>query len=542
MNELRHQVRRARRRLIAEQWLAAFSSTLLVALIVAAVAVALPKLIVVGVEAHIWITSWLGGALLFALLGASAWTFVKRRNELDAAIAIDQRFGLKERVASSLSLDEDALETDAGRALLKDALRRVETIDVGERFRVRVGRRAWLSALPALIVFVLVLFVSDRANVSSAEAMTANIETQHIKKSAEPLKKKLAELRKKANEEDLKDAGDLFEKLEDGVRRLEDRKSVDRKEGMRRLNDLARELGKRRKNLGNSDDLRKQLNSLKDINPGPAEKVAKALKNGDLKKAINELKNLEQQIKEGKLDEESRKKLAEQLDQMRNKMQQMADAHQQAISDLQDQIERAKSNGDMQRANKLQEQLDNLAAKLPQMDRMRQMAEKMGQCSKCMQQGDADGAAQQLSEMGSDLQTMQSELDELQMLDDLQEQLAQAKESMGCENCNGAGCEECQGKIPGFGLGKGQGKGDRPEEQDKVGFRDSQVRQQPKNGRAVITDMVSGPNRKGKVRDSLQMELQEFKQQDDDPLTQQRLPKPQQEHAREYFDRFRDGT
>ena len=66
----------------------------------------------------------MGGALGVGLVAAIVWTLVSRRSVLDAAIELDLRFGLKERVSSSLSLSEDDLQSDAGRALVKDALKK----------------------------------------------------------------------------------------------------------------------------------------------------------------------------------------------------------------------------------------------------------------------------------------------------------------------------------------------------------------------------------------------------------------------------------
>ena len=44
----------------------------------------------------------LGGSILLSLTTASIATWVYRQHELDAAVELDQRFGLKERVSSSL--------------------------------------------------------------------------------------------------------------------------------------------------------------------------------------------------------------------------------------------------------------------------------------------------------------------------------------------------------------------------------------------------------------------------------------------------------
>ena len=61
-----------------------------------------------------------------------------------SAIELDRRFGLKERVSSVLSLQSDELETEAGQALLTDAVRRVEDAVIEERkwlLRTHTGSR-----------------------------------------------------------------------------------------------------------------------------------------------------------------------------------------------------------------------------------------------------------------------------------------------------------------------------------------------------------------------------------------------------------------
>src|SRR4051812_7067219 len=125
MQELHKQVARAHRRLLWQQFAAAFSWCLFATLLVAAIAIAVSKFVAVGIEPLVWLAAWMGGAFAAALLGAAAWTLWRRGSRLDAAIELDHRFGLKERVSSSLALDQTELESPAGQALLADALARV---------------------------------------------------------------------------------------------------------------------------------------------------------------------------------------------------------------------------------------------------------------------------------------------------------------------------------------------------------------------------------------------------------------------------------
>ena len=437
MDKLKIQVRRAQRRLICEQFLTKLTWCLFAALLAAVVAIAVPKLLVLGVDRVAWAWSWLGGALGAGLVAAIVWTLVLRRSELDAAIELDLRFGLKERVSSSLSLSEDDLQSDAGRALVKDALKRVDRIEVEEKFHVRLDRRAWLPLVPAVVAFFLVVFVDDRGADNTAKATTTS--SQQIKKSTEVLRKKIAERRKKAKEKGLKDAEGLFKKLEEGTRELSKKKDIDQKKAMVKLNDLARVLQKRRKQMGDSNQMRKQLNQLKNLSKGPADKLAKAMKKGDFKQALNELKKLEAQLKNGKLSKEDQARLAKQFEQMKDKLQKMADRHRQAMEDLKKQIAKQRDAGNNAEAGKLQQQLDRLAQQMPQMNKLQQLAGKLGQASASMKQGDGKAAAAALGQMVADLEAMQQELDEFAMLADLEDQIAMAKDAMGCKECGGAG-------------------------------------------------------------------------------------------------------
>ncbi len=124
MDQLRKQVGRARRRLITEQFLTRLVSSALAALVVAAIAVAVPRIVAIGSLPENWDLNWLAGSLVCALVWTIAWTIFSNRSSLDAAIEIDRRFDLRERIASSLSLSPEEQSSQAGRAVVNDALRR----------------------------------------------------------------------------------------------------------------------------------------------------------------------------------------------------------------------------------------------------------------------------------------------------------------------------------------------------------------------------------------------------------------------------------
>jgi hypothetical protein len=548
MEKLRKQVQRARRRLILEQFSTRLIWCLFAAFAVAAVAVAVPKIFVVaGLPAN-WSAIWLGSAAVAGVLSAAIWTWLVRRNELDAAIEIDLRYNLKERVASSISLNEHDIDSNVGRALVNDAVRQIERIEVRDKFRVGLDRRGWLPLVPAALAFALVLFVDDRTAQSSAKTNVDPVLQRNLKNQAKEIRKKLQQQKKEAEEKGLDEAGDLFKKLEKSTEDLEKKGEVDRKKALVKLNDLAKELADRKKEIGGEEGLQKQFEKLNKLGEGPAEKMGAALKQGDFQKAMEELQKLQEQIKAGELDEETKKKLQEQLNQMKEQLAEATENHKQAMEELQKELEQQRKAGNTAAASELQQKLDKLMQNKPQMEALQKLAQQLGQCQQCMQDGDQEGAAQAKQEMAQQLAQMQEQMDEMQMLDQMMMQLAEAKEAMQCSECKGQGCSMCQGGFMsnqfsekgGNGMGAGRGYGPRPDEENDVAFRDSQVRAQPGKGRAVIKGEIDGPNIKGAVLEAIKEEMTAASSEEADPLVNQRLPRSRREHAEEYFNSLRE--
>ena len=76
-----------------------------------------------------------------------------------AALSLDERFSLKERVTTSLTLAPDEAASPAGQALLADVEQRLAKVRVGDRFPVSVPwKPAALLPLGALAVASIVFF------------------------------------------------------------------------------------------------------------------------------------------------------------------------------------------------------------------------------------------------------------------------------------------------------------------------------------------------------------------------------------------------
>jgi len=552
MDQILEQVSRVRRRLSMELFFNRLIRCWFVGMIVAFVAIAIPRIFtVVDLPARWELSCGLAG-VVGGLLVAMFWTMLRGRSELEAAVEIDRRYNLRERVASSLSLTPADVDTPAGQALVNDAIRSIRRLDIDEKFRIRLQGRAWLPLVPAMLAFVLAVFVDNREAQSSIDPKATEVTKEQLDNATKELRKRMAERRKQASKKGLKEAEGLFSELEKQTEKMAKAEDANRKKSLVKLNDLAKQLEQRRQQLGGNQELRKQFQKLNNLNKGPADKAVEAMKKGDWKMAMQELNKLKQQMESGKLDKEAKQQLEQQLKQLQQKLSEASEARKEAMEKLKKQIEQERKQGNLSKAGELQQKLDQMQQKQQQMNKMDQLAQKMGECQQCMQQGDKAGASQAMSEMMQQLEQMQQEMEEGEMMDMAMDQLQMAKDAMACKQCNGQGCKTCQGGMGGSmsdrfseksgnGMGAGRGFGPRPDEKNDTSFRDSRVRQKPGRGAAVLVGEADGPNRRGLVAESLKEQMEAQGSEAADPVVVEKLPKSHREHAEDYFNSLREG-
>jgi hypothetical protein len=546
MTQIELQVRRARRRLTLQRFIYTLCWSWFAAMLVAAAMLIVDRYWPMGIVAWQWCVS----AATLGLIVASVITLVKGDRLIDAAAEIDRRYELDERISSALALGPDELTTPAGQALANDATRRVERLVIGERFGLQLGRWAFAPVVSAAVAVLLALFLPPLAIDNQAQAnLTSQQEKEQVKKSTEQLRKQLEDRKQQAEQKGLKDAEDLFGKLERALREANEAGKADRKESLVKLNDLAKQLEQRRQELNGAEQFKQQLEQLKQMQQGPADRMLEALKKGDLNKAQAELNKLADKLAKGELDEKAREDLAKQLEQMQQKLNAAADAQQKALDDLQKKIDEAKAAGKGDEAEKLQQQLEQQKQKMPTPGAMRQMADKLAKAANAAKNDQGQEAADQLKQVGDQLGQMKEQLEEGEMLDAAMDQIADAKKQMcecegqgnGDQGKPGDGQGKKQGQGMGDGLGKGQGKGFRPEQTGDTSSYDTQVRQKVGKGSALVTGFVDGPNAKGKVEAQIKTEWESAKGDQSDPIADQPLPRNYRDHAKRYFDSLRTG-
>jgi hypothetical protein len=507
----------------------------------------------------------LGGAAGVATLGAVALAVWRAPSPVVAALSLDERFGLKERATTALTLPEREAQTAAAAALRADVNARVGPLRVGDRFPVRLPRSALLVPAVAAVLVLLALFYNPLVEPPRADASEPLVQSPAAKAEID---KKMRELQKKAR---LKKADDRpkskeLERLEGEVDRLAKKPLQTREQAREVIKDMAgleEQLKKRDKQLAQkAEALKEQMQQVERLSKrqkkdGPAKELNKAMEQGDLRKAKDEVERLAKKLKEqeeidklrkkaqdDKLNEEERKEAKEQLGRMKDKAlsREQKEQMEQQLKDLKDDLQRLSRNKDdeAQRLRdmakrgeldkeQLQRELDQLemnASKLDQetLDQLRELADQLAECEKCMKEGKDGEAGQKLKEAAAKL----GKLDPDGEAGDLAEQLEQlqAARRMICRALD---------------QGGGQASGRRPESKEgDTGTKEERARSRLDKGHLQVIDHVPGDGFKGPRRPAeMREEIRKASQEAPEAIDRQRLPRSASDMARGYFEKLR---
>ena len=564
MNEIRKQVIHAQRRLLLGQFGRHLTTALFFGLIIAAVGLAIPKIWYLDIlqtpsALQQWNIGWILGGALLGLMVAVILTVRQIQSQIAVATEVDRRFQLRERLSSALSLSEQDLATPAGQALLQDAISRAETLDVRDQFQFHPTAKALLPILP-IGLLVLLLFVPNATQKAVVAAGTDSIDKKSIEMMIEEAKKNKEEKRLEETK-GLKDANIELKEIERKFDELVADKNDDKKSALVKLNDIKKQIEDRKKELGDSTELKENLNRLKDLAQGPAKQLADALGKGDMPEAQKAIRELADKLKEGKLNEIEAKKLANDLEAMAKELKKLADQKEQEKRDAEQQLQKALEKGDLDKAAQLQEKIEQLEKQQKQNEQLQKMADKLQKCAECMKEGAAPGrkagdkgnpreggegnqqaqamkeAAESLEDIADQLEKMQADLEELQDLE------AFDKLAEGCKACmnQGAG-KEGEPKWQDWAGGEGRGGGKRAlEKNDTNGFK-ARVKGQLQQGETVVTGTADGDNITGRTTSEARKLVEEGMTRETDPLENQILPKAQREHAQQYFESLRKNN
>ena len=278
MQEINKAVSIAQRRLAIGQLFSILTWAAFISLLIAAIGIAIPKiwhLAFLETQDHkdAWVYSWTLGAIVIGFFVTAIITYRRLTSRLNVASEIDSRFGLKERVSSALAIDSQAAEGPVEKALINDAQRRVETIEVAEKFELRPRWSGLLPLIPIAIIALLLFLPDAQAQANSAESNEV-LEREKVKLKVEAFKKKIEQAREQIEAKGLENASEDVKAIAEKFDKLNSDNLQNKKQALVKINDIKKDIEERQKSVGDSKSFRDNLNKLKDTGKGVAKKSA----------------------------------------------------------------------------------------------------------------------------------------------------------------------------------------------------------------------------------------------------------------------------
>ena len=168
------------------------------------------------------------------------------------------------------------------------------------------------------------------------------------------------------------------------------------------------------------------MEKVQDVARGPADELAKALSKSDFQKAAQALEKLQKQLANSQLDSARKEELAKQFQQLKQKIDEMAQQAKDAQADLQN-----RANQMNRRAMRLppassKTKSRSSSSRPRRWKALQNLANKLGQCSKQMQQGQNAQAAGHATGLAADARHGPA-AGRVETLDGAMEQLADAR-------------------------------------------------------------------------------------------------------------------
>jgi len=475
-----------------------------------------------------------GGALGLATVLATVVAVLRAPSRVAAALALDEKFGLRERVTTSLTLDPRLEQTPAGQALLADTNQRIRDLDVRSRFPVAL---TWMAVAPVAAALLAGLALLYEPSQSQA-TVTPKEELSQPPANPTELAQKMNELKKRNAErrEAGKHKSEDLERLEAELEKIAN-KPRDTKEQLRErikeMTALEEAMKNREKELSErSRSVKSQLQQMdkmsqKGMRDGPAKDLDKALSEGKLDKAKEEIERLIKKLEDNKMSQKEKEQLQKQLEEIQKKLERVAD-----LKDKEEKLKQANLDPET-----LKREMSRLNEEKKKLKDLKDIAQKLGKCQQCLKEGNMEDASQALKAAGNKMAQM--DLDD-QDLESLRDQLARLQEAgeCACKSMNPKSSDTDQPNEGGIGAGR------RPlGEKGPYKSFDAKARVDfdPK-GKKIFDGYAPGQNFKKKGGPEMAGEIKQAAQEAPEAVEQQRIPRAYRDSAKGFYRKLREQT
>jgi hypothetical protein len=477
-----------------------------------------------------------GGAVGLATVLAGVLALLRAPSKVAAALALDEKFGLKERVTTSLTLAPNLEQTPAGQALLEDATQRVRDLDVRSRFPVTLS---WTAVAPVAAGFLAALALLYQPTPSQATLGTKEELAKPVTNPTE-LAQKMNELKKRAAEkrEAGKHKSEELERLEAELEKIANKPRETKeqlRERIKEMTALEEQMKNREKELAEkSKSLKSQLQQMdklseKGMKDGPAKDLDKALSEGKLDKAKEEIERLIKKLENNELSQKQKEQLQKQLEEMQKKLERAAD-----LKDKEEKLKQANLDPET-----LKREMARLQEEKKKLKDLKDLAEKLGKCQQCLKEGNLDDAKDAMKAAGKKMGEMDLDDQDLESLRDQLKRLQDAGEC-ACKSMKGDPQANDTDQPNEGGIGAGR----RPlGEKGPYKSFDAKARVDfdPK-GKKIFDGYAPGQNFKKKSGPEMAGEINQAAQEAPEAVEQQRIPRAYRDSAKGFYRKLREQT
>jgi len=510
-----------------------------------------------------------GGLAGVASVVALVLAVLRAPSAVSAALALDHRFGLRERVTTSLTLREHEAASPAGQVLLADVETRLAPLRVGDRFPIAWPWRP--AALVPVVVAALVLLAffwnpeAGNGKVNAGDPLAATPEAKaeiekkvqqlanRPRKSDEPRSKDAEQIeadlekfaRKPHNTEDevrdrIKEASELEERIRKQQKAEAER--VDAlKEQMKQVERLKRKTNEKKDGPGNQldkamaqADFQKAQEeaerlSRKLADQAEAEKLKKQLEDEGDKLQREEKEEIEERLKKkqkNQLNDKDKEQLEEQLEDMKDNLHRLSRSRDEQLKDLENDLKDKVNKGEMSKEQldrELEEAKNNADKTEQDKQDLKDLAEKLGECQQCMKDGKEGEAAEKMAQAAKKMGKMGKGGEQQEQV----QQMARLREVR---------------RVMSRAVGGGPGAGQRPESKEgETGEVERKDRIKMEDGKMEVIGTAPGRGFRGPAKpDELRDEIRQATQEAPAAIDRQRLPASAKKMARDYFEKVRE--
>lgn len=481
-------------------------------------------------QRFLWLMVALGAGAL-GLAGLAWWRLPSREA---TALSIDERYHLKERLTTAISLPPDSA-APMGHALLRDLQERLAKIDPGTGYPYRLSPLASLVPVGAVLFTLAALFCEAPAVVSEEQPELPAVQQKLSK--PEEIARQLQQLKKQPRPGDKPIPREL-EQIDAELERIAEKKPTNKEEAREVLKDMTALADRLRKHeqglIDRSKALREQAQQMDRLTrkkkgeenkqPGPADKLDQAMNDADFKRAQEEAEKLSRELEKTGLNDTQRKELSRELQEMKDRLQKESNPESQRKA-----LEELQKEGGLT-PEQLQRELEMLEQNSQKIDKetleqLQKLAAKLEEAQQALDEGKDAEAGKCMKEAAELMKSLDKDgegADLAQKVEQLQMAQMMMRQAMGGQ--------------------QGQASGKRPvgKEPDTKG-QDTRIPGQMTPGKVTGVDQVPGMGRKGpQTPTNVPVLVDSASHQAAEVIDRDKLPRADSDLAKGYYERLRN--